>query len=190
MFKLLSEFITLEQLSKIVAFSIFLLCVLIIWFFLQNFTHRPVKINDYKTLDTSSLEKYEIYKRKVEENELLLISQNSKIKFAFYCDSLIQSICNNEIINTGNKIVIDHAKIVTINNYKFIQSLKTQNLPKHYAIDYFANHSQLSSNYQQNYKAKTLTLLLIFIAGVGGIFVIFYAWLEEKIMRWLTKFYK
>ena len=190
MLKFFLDFISLQQVARILTFSIFLFCILMIWFLIPSFTHQTVEIKDYKTLNTSSLEKYELYKRKLDDSPHLIISKDSEINFAFNCDSLTQSICDNEFINSGNKMVVEHAKIVTIKNYKYIQSLKTHDLPKPYAINYVVSNDQLTLNYQQNNNGMAFYFVVILLIPFASILIICYASMEEKITNKLSILYK
>lgn len=189
MLKFLSDFIRLEQLARLFIFSIFLLCIFIIWFLLQSLNTQSVETKDYKTLNASALEKFELYKRKLDDSPHLIISRNSKIHFAFDCDSLNASICDNEFIESGNKVTVDRANIVSIKGYKYIQLLQTQNSTHFKDIDYFVSHDQLALNYQQANKDMIFIFFIIFIIPFTSILIICYASIEEKIINKLSTFY-
>lgn len=189
MFNSLTNYIRIEQLAKILTLFIFLLCAIMIWLLLRNLDNQPVEIKDYKTVSTSSLEKFELYQRKLDDSSYLLISKNSEILFAFDCDSLTHSLCDNEFIRTGNKVTIDQANVVSIKGYKYIQLLQVQDSIDDKEIDYSVSYEQLGLNYQQS-KGTAFTIFVIMIITLASFLATGYSVLEEKIINKLSILYK
>jgi hypothetical protein len=189
MLKILSNFINLALLARMITFSIFLLCIVIIWFALQKLNHQPVVI-DYKTLNSSTLEKYELYKRNLDDSPYLLISKNNKINFAFSCNSQTTALCDNEVFNSGNKVIIDHVNIVSIKGEKYIQFLQIQDSTAADVINYFVSHDQLAFNYYQSNKSTIFTVFIIFLIPFTSLLILCYVSLERKIVTKLSNLKK